>query len=198
MLSGFYPYHLYLSINNRTTIENMERNGRLLSLPARAESALSAGTLQPRDAGLPERSSRNAPPLLSNRSSSTDPYQSSHNEAQTYLPPNPFLPSYSASQIPFQPQSSSSHNYEVSASHSLSRLQRRQLERKAGQINIYDLGTYARNFEEVFGGKWYQIRSWVPLGRSRGSGYEYPVNKGKLNRLRRLNDELRYAGNSGY
>ena len=193
MLSGFFPYHLFLATNNRTTIENMERNGRLLSLPAKAESALSAGTLEPRTAGLPERPKGGAPHLLP-ITPTRDQYVPSRGADIPNLSRNAFLPHDSQSQFSTPPPTS----FEASASHSLSRLQRSQLERKAGQINIYDLGTASRNFVEAFGGTWYDPKSWLPVGRSRGTGYEYPVNKGNLKRLRRLNEELKGAGHSGY
>jgi len=191
MLAGFFPYHLYLSMNNRTTIENMERNGRLLSLPARAESILSAGTLDPRDASLPEHPKSGMVGHL------LPQYQQPHPSSYRFTaqgqtaPSNPFLTNSAYAPTNFaQPVS---NNFETSATSSLSRLQRRQLEKKAGRINIYDLGLSGLNFEQAFGAKWYEWKAWVPVGRSKGNGYDYPVNKRKFMALSKLNEQLKTA-----
>ena len=187
MLSGFLPYHVYLACNNRTTIENMERNGRLLSLPARAEAMLSAGTTDIREAGLPE-TPKDGQRLLEPQS-------------QKF---NAFLPTTAggemsngtAASLPlqWQPQAPA----QSSALASLSRQARRTLERKAGQINIYDLGTSAKNLHQVFGPQplWHW-RTFVPIGYGIGNGHEFPVNRAKYERLRRLNEQLRNSPDMG-
>lgn len=187
MLSGFLPYHLYLACNNRTTIENMERNGRLLSLPARAEAMLSAGTTDIREAGLPEYTKDgqrllDAPQRFDTFLPSTVGGEMSNGTGGS-------LP------LPWQAQTASRTS---SALASLSRQARRTLERKAGQINIYDLGTSAKNLHQVFGPQplWHW-RTFLPIGHGIGNGHDFPVNRAKYERLRRLNDQLRHSPDMG-
>lgn len=180
MLSGFFPYHLYLTINNRTTIENMERNGRLLSLPARAESFVSAGTLEPSEASLPSYPKTDHAHRLS---VSHDMHSTSLGAARDLDNANPFLPPQASATISLPSRAPSSNP--------LSRYQRRELERTAGKINMYDLGTASANFSEVFGADWTSWRAWLPIGIGKGTGYEYPVNKAKFARLQRINELLK-------
>jgi len=214
MLSGFFPYHIYLSVNNRTTIENMERNSRLLGdfIPRKAEGILSAGTFNLEGAGLPERPKRMGGRmmrrdwLLHSLDSEPLPLAAHAAPSGVPLPPPPhqsqnaFLPTqaYSVSAASSSPHSLPGHptpsavqslNLQ-SATASLSRLAIRQLEKKAGKINIYDLGFSSHNFKQAFGSDWKQPISWIPVGGSLGNGYEYPVNKRKLVKLQKLNDHL--------
>ncbi|KAK9893937.1 zf-DHHC-domain-containing protein [Cystobasidium minutum MCA 4210] len=204
MLTGFFPYHLYLSVNNRSTIENMERNGRLLSLPTKAESMLSAGVTDPHAAGLPERPRSGAGSHLLPNAHSSDVYRpgqprppppgfedssSSYRSSSVQQQRNPFLPSTAAASL----SSNLTHNtFESSAAlSSLSRTAKRDLERKAGKINIYDLGTWQANFMETFGSDWNTVLAWIPVGKSNGSGYEWPVNKRHFEKLKAINEQLR-------
>ena len=211
MLSGFAPYHLYLACNNRTTIENMERNGRLLSLPPKAESMLAAGTADPILASLPEHSVAGAGQhLLADSSRAPNPFleEQQQHAHSTGGRANPFLPASTrfdehSSVINAQPTfagpsaSSSNYPFNLTSQAILTRQARRALEKQAGQINIYDLGLSSRNFEQAFGSKWYQPRSWIPVGRGLGSGYAWPVNRAKLEKLRRINTELRKSRDGG-
>jgi hypothetical protein len=189
MLSGFLPYHVYLACNNRTTIENMERNGRLLSLPARAEAMLSAGTTDVREAGLPE-TLKDGQRLLETRSIRQKP--------NAFLPAgaNGTTSSNAGSTLPLPWQTQGPQPSAALAS--LSRQARRGLERKAGQINIYDLGTSARNMHQVFGAQpFLHWRTFVPIGYGIGNGQDFPVNRAKYERLRRLNEQLRSSPDMG-
>lgn len=243
MLSGFYPYHVYLSLNNRTTIENMERNSRLLGnfIPRKAEGMLAAGTLDLRDAGLPERPKRTGggmairhdggPPSLTTAAAAEQNGRHGHSDVAMGLAAEPssrsnpslnlFLPddgraypmnASSGYDTGHQQHASSSTSASASLSHQLrlhhrqgrpgvdpglSRLEIRQLEKKAGKINIYDLGTSSANFREAMGGGWREWQSWVPLGGSRGDGYAFPVNKRKYLKLMRLNEKLRGGARCG-
>lgn len=190
MLSGFLPYHLYLACNNRTTIENMERNGRLLSLPPRAEALLSAGTTDIREAGLPQAPKDGqrlldepaAPPQRFNALLPSTAGGTMSHSGGSSLP------------LPWQPSTTA----RSSALASLTRQKRRELERKAGKINIYDLGTSAKNLHQVFGAQplWHW-RSFAPIGYGMGNGHDFPVNRAKYERLRRLNDQLRNSPDMG-
>lgn len=209
MLTGFFPYHIYLAVNNRSTIENMERNGRLLSLPARAETMLSAGVPDPHTAGLPERPKSGAGQhLLQGNSKSRlgqgqaqPPLPGFADSSPTYRPSNPFLPSTSNNTNAFPSHlpattAAQSTPFESSAISSLSRMQARELERKAGKINIYDLGSWQTNFRETFGSDWNTLYAWLPIGKSSGTGYEWPINKNNFDKLQAINAQLR-APSSG-
>lgn len=218
MLTGFFPYHLYLSVNNRSTIENMERNGRLLSLPVIAETMLSAGVPDPHAAGLPERPKSGAGShLLPTHARQPTQYQPGQpqppppgfeDSSSSYRPPslqqqqqqqNPFLPSSSSAAATFSSSGTAaaslanlSMSFESNAAlSSLSRAAKRDLERKAGKINIYDLGTWQANFKEAFGSDWNSLMAWIPVGKSNGSGYEWPINKRNFDRLQTINAQLR-------
>lgn len=205
MLTGFFPYHLYLAVNNRSTIENMERNGRLLSLPSRAETMLSAGVPDPHTAGLPERSKTGAGQHLLSDNNSKTRIRGGNGQAQppppgfadsssSHRPQNPFLPSNESSSVMnahITSIPSSSTNFESSALSSLSRMQKKDLERKAEKINIYDLGSWQANFKETFGSEWNSILAWIPIGKSSGSGYDWPINKKNFDRLAGINAQLR-------
>jgi hypothetical protein len=220
MLAGFFPYHLYLAVNNRSTIENMERNGRLLSLPARAETLLparaetllAAGVTDPQSASLPERPKPGAGlEFISTQSTAPGyaqpPAPGFQDAPSAYRPTsqNPFLPSSATASATGQTSNSSNSNntggggtsqrnnttFESSALQSLSRMQKRELERKAGRINIYDLGTWQANFRETFGANWNSIYAWLPIGKSEGSGYDWPVNRRAFEKLHSINAQLR-------
>jgi len=223
MLTGFFPYHIYLTVNNRTTIENMERNSRLLGdfIPRKAEGVLSAGTFNLGEAGLPERPKRmggrnlrrDRPPHPLDTEPLTmapQPIPSGAFHPQVNPPhnaSNPFLPAqaYSVPATSSYPQNAPGHpapsalqSLKVqNAAASLSRLAIRQLEKKAGKINIYDLGFSAQNFKQAFDSDWNHLASWVPVGGSLGNGYEFPVNKRKLVKLQRLNEQLRAGARAG-
>lgn len=75
-------------------------------------------------------------------------------------------------------------------------MQARELERKAGKINIYDLGSWQTNFRETFGSDWNTLYAWLPIGKSSGTGYEWPINKNNFDKLQAINAQLR-APSSG-
>lgn len=210
----------------------MERNGRLLSLPARAESALSAGTFDPRQASLPEQpkfgvsgqlhSKTNAnassyPDVTVNGSTLVEPHnpfqpwqhqprKQSYSRVALPAPShsNPFLPNTpdnvfdpSSQTIAAPSFARSSQSATSLAAHSVTRAQRRQLEKKAGRINIYDLGSSSANLLEAFGSKWNAWHTWIPVGISRGTGYEFPVNKQNLRKLMKINEQLRSSISRG-
>lgn len=74
-------------------------------------------------------------------------------------------------------------------------MQARELERKAGKINIYDFGTWQANFRETFGSDWNTVLAWLPIGKSLGSGYDWPINKRNFEKLQRINAQLRMPNN---
>lgn len=70
----------------------------------------------------------------------------------------------------------------------LTRFEVKRLRRKAGRINIYDLGV-KKNLEAIFGSR----KLWwlLPICNSLGNGTSFPIDYDKLEQLESIQAELR-------
>ncbi|KAI5477929.1 hypothetical protein MNV49_005717 [Pseudohyphozyma bogoriensis] len=81
--------------------------------------------------------------------------------------------------------------------YALTRLEARKLRKAADKFNIYDLGA-RRNLESIFGG-WEKRWEWaMPWGWPPGDGTSFPIDEVKLEKLRKINMEVRLEGADGY
>ncbi|GAA5957471.1 hypothetical protein JCM8115_001331 [Rhodotorula mucilaginosa] len=62
--------------------------------------------------------------------------------------------------------------------------QRQRLASAARRYNIYDLGSCARNLEQVFGGREKWLEWFMPWGWPPGDGHSFPVNPANIDHLR--------------